>query len=48
MDKAFVDKKALLKRHGGELDMPEGQYGVMLWQNLLSCEPALEGKSYIN
>jgi len=36
------DKRALLKRHGGELDMPEGQYGVMLWQNILSCEPAFE------
>lgn len=39
----FINKEALLKRHGGELEMPEGQYGAMLWQNLLSCEPALEG-----
>ncbi|KAL0121346.1 hypothetical protein PUN28_006699 [Cardiocondyla obscurior] len=42
----FVDKRALLKRHGGEIKMPEGQYGVMLWQNMLSCEPAFEAEQY--
>ncbi|KYN07794.1 Alpha-tocopherol transfer protein-like protein [Cyphomyrmex costatus] len=41
--KEFIDKRALLKKHGGELKMAEGQYGVMLWQNMLSCEPAFEG-----
>jgi len=40
---AFIDKRALLKRHGGELEMPKGEYGVMLWQNILLCEPVLEG-----
>ncbi|XP_011877589.1 PREDICTED: alpha-tocopherol transfer protein-like [Vollenhovia emeryi] len=37
---AFVDKKALLQRHGGEIKMAEEQYGVTLWQNMLCCEPA--------
>lgn len=40
---SFINKSALLKKHGGELKMAEEQYGVMLWQNLLSCEPAFEG-----
>jgi len=39
----FIDKRELLKKHGGELEMPEGEYGVILWQNILSCEPLLEG-----
>ncbi|KAL6433084.1 hypothetical protein ACFW04_006394 [Cataglyphis niger] len=39
----FIDKKALLKRHGGELDMPEGPFGTTLWENLLYCEPFFEG-----
>ncbi|KAG5314026.1 TTPAL protein, partial [Acromyrmex insinuator] len=41
--KDFIDKRALLKKHGGELKMAEGQYGVIFWQNMLSCEPAFEG-----
>jgi len=41
--KDFIDKKALLKKHGGELKMAEGQYGVMFWQNMLSCESVFEG-----
>lgn len=40
----FINKEALLKRHGGELEMPEGQYGSMLWQSFLSCEPAMEAE----
>lgn len=39
----FIDKKALLKRHGGELDMPEGPFGVTFCENLLFCEPFFEG-----
>ncbi|XP_012522231.1 alpha-tocopherol transfer protein [Monomorium pharaonis] len=42
----FIDKRALLKRHGGELEMAEGQYGVMFWQNMLSCDPAFETDQY--
>lgn len=38
----FIDKKALLKRHGGELEMPEGQFGVHFWQSLCYCEPLFE------
>lgn len=38
----FIDKKALLKRHGGELEMPEGQFGVNLHQGLCYCEPFFE------
>lgn len=43
---AFIEKRVLLKRHGGELKMPEGQYGVMFWQNMLSCEPAIEADQH--
>ncbi|GAB1862165.1 Alpha-tocopherol transfer protein-like [Camponotus japonicus] len=38
----FIDKKALLKRHGGELEMPDGQFGVNFWQGLCYCEPFFE------
>lgn len=38
----FIDKSALLKRHGGELEMPDDSFGVTLWQNLLFFEPILE------
>ncbi|KMQ95843.1 alpha-tocopherol transfer [Lasius niger] len=38
----FIDKKALLKRHGGELEMPDGPFGVKLCQSLVICEPFLE------
>jgi hypothetical protein len=38
----FIDKKALLKRHGGELEMPDGPFGVKLWQSLVICEPLFE------
>lgn len=40
---AFIDKKTLLKRYGGKLEMAEGQYGEMLWQNILYCESAFKG-----
>ncbi|XP_077270722.1 alpha-tocopherol transfer protein-like isoform X2 [Temnothorax americanus] len=43
---AFIDKRSLLRRHGGEIKMPEGEYGVMLWQNMLSCEPAFEADQH--
>ncbi|XP_018363926.1 PREDICTED: alpha-tocopherol transfer protein-like [Trachymyrmex cornetzi] len=42
--KDFIHKRALLKKHGGELKMAEGQYGMMFWQNMLSCEPAFEAE----
>lgn len=42
----FIDKKALLKRHGGELEMPEGQFGVAFWEALLYCEPFFEGNHF--
>ncbi|XP_070153490.1 alpha-tocopherol transfer protein-like [Polyergus mexicanus] len=38
----FIDRNALLKRHGGELDMPEGSFGATLWENILLCEPFFE------
>jgi len=44
--KTFINKEALLRRHGGKLQMPEGQYGVMLWQNILSCDSALEADQH--
>ncbi|EFN60569.1 Alpha-tocopherol transfer protein-like [Camponotus floridanus] len=41
----FIDKKALLKRHGGELEMPERQFGVNFWQGLCYCESFFEGNN---
>ncbi|XP_029155345.1 alpha-tocopherol transfer protein-like isoform X2 [Nylanderia fulva] len=38
----FIDKKALLKRHGGELEMPDGPFGVKLWQSITICDPIFE------
>ncbi|XP_039313961.1 alpha-tocopherol transfer protein [Solenopsis invicta] len=37
-----ADKKTILKKHGGDMELPEGPYGEMLWQNMLSCAPAYE------
>lgn len=39
---AFIDKKALLKRHGGELEMPDGPFGTKLWESIVLCEPVFE------
>lgn len=39
----YIDQKALLKRHGGELDMPEGPFGMTLWESILLCEPFFKG-----
>ncbi|XP_011638074.1 alpha-tocopherol transfer protein-like [Pogonomyrmex barbatus] len=36
----FAEKRVLLKKHGGELDMPEEPFGMHFWENMLSCEPA--------
>ncbi|XP_029679530.1 alpha-tocopherol transfer protein-like isoform X1 [Formica exsecta] len=38
----YIDQKALLKRHGGELDMPEGPFGMTLWESILLCESFFE------
>ncbi|XP_050453204.1 alpha-tocopherol transfer protein-like [Cataglyphis hispanica] len=38
----FIGKKALLKRHGGELDIPEGPFGITFCENILFCEPFFE------
>lgn len=39
----IVGKKALLKKHGGEIHMPNEGYGVKLWQNFVLFDPIFEG-----
>ncbi|XP_011877600.1 PREDICTED: alpha-tocopherol transfer protein-like [Vollenhovia emeryi] len=39
-----IDKRALPKKYGGEIEMPEEQYCVTLWQSLLYFEPAFVGE----
>lgn len=46
LTKNFIDKKALLKRHGGELEMPDGPFGTQLWESLIFCEPFFESNYF--
>lgn len=38
----IIDKKALLKKHGGEIDMPVEDFGVKLWHSFLAFDSLFE------
>ncbi|XP_020286468.1 alpha-tocopherol transfer protein-like [Pseudomyrmex gracilis] len=39
-----TNKETLLKKHGGDLEMPEGPYGETYWRSVLYLEPFVKTK----